>query len=462
MASAESSKEWLSKIHPVYAMIFSFLSLPHTLCEAQKEVSSFLGITPKEAGDVLRLFLDSKEPFKTQYKGFVSTFPPKLLITTGEEKAVRRVYTPGQFAYTDIDIKRERCFVSPVGLVYIVNNTCATNCIYCYADKRNKSSVLSLEEVEKICAEAKSLNIGSIFVSGGEVFMYSKWYELLKLLSKYGYKPNLISTKVPINEKDILKFKEFGIKLQVSLDAFDAATLTDMLGVNSNYFSKIKETILLLEKHRIEFQVATIITNKNSSIHNLEALKSFLEPLTYLKRWEIRVAFKSLYSKQDFETIKASNEQVNEISDWVTEIRPKTSLNILWVPGVNKKYFSDKGGSRFFNGSRCSANFSHLVILPDGKVTICEQLYWNPRFIIGDVKEQTIKEIWNSSKALQLADIPQGSVRKASACATCSLYDQCKSFPNKCYADVLKAYGDENWDYPDPRCEKAPYFAHHI
>lgn len=37
--------------------------------------------------------------------------------------------------------------------------------------------------------------------------------------------------------------------------------------------------------------------------------------------------------------------------------------------------------------------------MPDGKVTICEELYWHPHFIIGDLKKQTLKEIWNSQKA---------------------------------------------------------------
>ena len=27
---------------------------------------------------------------------------------------------------------------------------------------------------------------------------------------------------------------------------------------------------------------------------------------------------------------------------------------------------------------------------------------------------------------------------------------------NRCWAEVVKAYGDEHWDYPDPRCKLAP------
>jgi len=27
---------------------------------------------------------------------------------------------------------------------------------------------------------------------------------------------------------------------------------------------------------------------------------------------------------------------------------------------------------------------------------------------------------------------------------------------NSCYTNIIKVYGEEHWDYPDPRCAKAP------
>src|SRR5208337_3958023 len=102
-------------------------------------------------------------------------------------------------------------------------------------------------------------------------------------------------------------------------------------------------------------------------------------------------------------------------------------------------------GSRKFIGSKCSANSSHVVLLPDGKVTICEQLYWDPRFIIGDLSVQSIEEVWYSPRALELAFPKKLEFSDKSACKLCSIFDECYSYPNRCLADVLKAYGKENW-----------------
>jgi radical SAM protein with 4Fe4S-binding SPASM domain len=138
-------------------------------------------------------------------------------------------------------------------------------------------------------------------------------------------------------------------------------------------------------------------------------------------------------------------------------------MNILWSPSFSDdRYFKSEEGSRHFVGSRCSANFSHMVSMPDGKVTLCEQLYWNPRFIIGDLSTQSIEEVWNSPRALELAFPKKSNFRDDSVCKKCSIFDTCYTTHNKCYADVLKAYGDENWDYPDPRCVYAPPFIHDL
>jgi len=104
----------------------------------------------------------------------------------------------------------------------------------------------------------------------------------------------------------------------------------------------------------------------------------------------------------------------------------------------------------------------NIFILPDGKVTICEQLYWDSRFIIGDLTTQSIEEVWNSPRALELSFPKREDFRDESVCKGCDIFEECLSFPNKCFADVLKGYGKENWDYPDPRCIKAPKFTYDL
>lgn len=450
--------QWRSKIHPIFAMVLSLLSEPLTENDAIERISYFLDVEEVEAQTLLLKLKNSEESFIIDYDGVTSIFPKNIIIDSANATMSSRVYSPSDFAYSELDLKQERFIKAPLGIVYMVNNTCATDCVYCYADKSTKCSLIPFEKVVDTVKEARSLDIQNFSVVGGEYFLYKQWDKLLDVMIEYGYKPDLISTKVPITLQTILKYKKYNLPIQISLDSLDENKLSTILNVNPSYLEKIRKTITLLDENDIKFQIATVLTRYNNNVDDLEKMYSFLSQFKNLSRWEIRVGFKSLYSKDDFEDIIINKEDVVNIEKWVKAKEESSTMYILWSPNDGKKYFKTEGGSRNFVGARCSANYSHMVILPDGQVTICEQLYWNPRFLIGNIQEESIQQIWNSPKALGLAFPKKEDFSNKSVCKTCKIFDECMAFPNRCIADVLKGYGSENWDYPDPRCIKAPAF----
>lgn len=450
--------DWISRIHPIYAMMFSLLSEPIELSKAIEELAYFFSISEAEAEKMIIPFIHTEEPFYTSYGGTNNGFPKNLVIDASKAFADPILYTPDQFSYEELDFKRERLYVAPASLGFMVNNTCATDCLYCYADKTKKAETLSWDNVEKIVLEAANLNLVNFTLLGGEVFLYEKWRDLLDILKKCNFNVDFISTKLPLKEKDIKDIKHYNLRIQISLDSLNSEKLMKLLHVGENYVEQIKNTIKLLEQYGVNFQVATVLTNVNDSVENLVEIHDFLNDFKNISRWEIRVAFRSLYSREDFNDFKISKEKIDAIAQWGDEINKITNLNILWVPDETDRYFETSKGSSDFRGNRCSANYSNIMIMPDGKVTICEQLYWNKHFIIGDVKEQTLAEIWNSKRALELSFPKKEDFRDESVCKTCEIFDDCFSYPNKCFADILKGYGLDNWDYPDPRCEKAPPF----
>lgn len=317
---------------------------------------------------------------------------------------------------------------------------------------------MPLEYFEKVLEEADRYGVSSLGVLGGEFFLYPHWRDVLEKMKDKCYMPSLISTKVPMREKDILDFGKYPIALQVSLDSVCQQTLDNMVGNINNYAKRMQESLLCIDKYRGEcnFQIATVLTKYNGTIEELEKLFAFVSKLKNLSRWEIRVGFKSLYSKSEFDEMKLPKERFSVIEEWIENKKKTSDINILWSKGQNQNFFQAKEGASSFVGARCSANYSHMVILPNGDVTICEQLYWNPRFLLGNIVKQDISEIWNSPKALALAHHRADSYSEDSSCKRCSLQEKCDSVQNKCYANILKVYGDEHWDYPDPRCCYAP------
>lgn len=348
----------------------------------------------------------------------------------------------------------------------MVTNECLTNCIYCYADRNQKvSCTIPFVRIQEIIKEAKVLKIITINVGGGEFFLYKNWYELLCELKQHGYNKIYISTKVPIGESDIIKLKQFPqITFQFSFDSLSEQKITRILDVSGNYITKMKNTIEMMDKHSISYHVISVLTNLNSNKDELTEMFNYLSTLKGIREWQTRIANRSIYSSNDFESIKLQEQERNEIFAHLEELREHKTLKIsIDKSYLERGFFTAEKGSKSFPGPSCSANRSHMYILPDGNVTICEQMYWKKRFIIGNILEDSIEKIWNSPTALKWGKMTKDNFRDESACKNCEMLDECyNKYPNKCWADVIKVYGDVNWDYPDPRCNKAPEFLNSI
>jgi len=457
---AGTNSDWISKIHPIYAMIFALLSEPIDYNDAIKELSYFLDIESLVAEDILSAFLDRDEPFYSKYDGVISQFPKNVIIDVKKSTIPVEKYSPLDFRFSDIDLKQERAILAPQTAVLMPNSTCSTNCIYCYADKHTSHSNMDFARIKTIIEECRKLRLMNISITGGDLFVYEYWRELLDCLVSNGFMVGLLSTKTPIlKEEDVQILKEKHVRLQFSMDSVNVQIIKKLIGMPIDYLEKVKQTFMLFEKVGIKVRVATVLTTINASPDSLKELYNFIREFPAIDSWTIRVANKSLYSKKQFEALRLSKEMLEEIDKIINEIKQKEhTILVSWDRENNKYYFQGKFGSKSFRGARCSANFSNIMILPDGKVTICEQLYWNPKYIIGDLTKQSVTDAWNSERALELAFPVREKIRDESPCKTCEIFDECYAFPNRCIVDVLKGYGNVNDDFPDPRCSKAPAF----
>lgn len=96
------------------------------------------------------------------------------------------------------------------------------------------------------------------------------------------------------------------------------------------------------------------------------------------------------------------------------------------------------------------------IPLVNVKVTICEELYDHPQFIIGDLTKQSLGEVWHSKKAHDLYNCREIK-NSSTVCGLCNDIETCRTGAGVCWKMVLMAYGNDSWNFPDPRCPKAPF-----
>lgn len=455
-----------STIHPIHAMILSFFTGKTSFSDAVNEASIFLQTDKDIISSFCTKILENTQNIGVKIDSEnILIFPRKTLVSSNSPIS-RTIYDYKKFNYNSLRIKTDRHY-TPSRLTFMVTTKCYTDCIYCYANRKQPSShLLPFERVKAIIKEARDLGVVSFDVIGGEFFKYPKWKQMLTVLFQYGYNP-YISTKVPITKEDMKFLKKIGVKdIQVSLDTLIPKNIVSLIRVKETYVAKIKETINCLEEYGIEVQIHTILTSLNNSTEDMNSLLEFFSKKENIISWKIDYAASPIYEKRtNYEKVKIDRDSLKTISLYFEGLK-KHNLKFRIVSGnldLNENPtpndMTSESKKLYFTKKRpifCSANFSSLFILPDGKVTICEELYWNETFIIGDLNNQTLLDVWNSSRAKDLYYIDKKRISCKSPCYSCSIFKECREeYGGVCWKEIIKVFGKDKWDYPDPRCPKA-------
>ena len=450
-------------IHPVFAIIFSLFNGKTSLNNVLKKISLLLDSPIEDCFNFIFPFLENPSRVGVEYDNIFFEFPKNILLKNSNGEYQTRNLNYNDYWINDkLDFKTLRLFESPINISLLVNTICATDCIYCYVDRRIKNNCkIPIERIKELIREAKNLGVVNFDISGTEIFMYNHWEELVKELVDNGYYPYL-STKLPISEESIIKLKNIGIKhLQLSIDTLDPEE-SKIVNRNKsdNYIPKIFNTLELLEKYGFVIAINAVITKYNSSFNGIRKLLDKLNLFSHIETFTLNPSERSLgCSDKEFDGFKNSSQELKRLENYIDDIRNEYHFRISFAGYTDISEFTaniDTKLKNHENRAMCTANISQICILSDGQVTICEELYWNKKFIIGNVLEQSIKEIWTSENAIQLSKQKTCDFSDDSICKFCPSFDNCRNIKGICWSDVIAAYGEDHWDFPSPYCPYAP------
>lgn len=453
-----ANQSFTSFIHPLCAIMLTYFDGKKTFDDCVERIATDLEFDYDEIYLILSLLVENENEECIAYKGITSCFPSRVLINNNLN------YKPVHYDCRDFIIPHDkldmvtRRFNKPITATLILNFDCVTKCVYCYADKRNKSyEPLSLDRIISLIREAKSIGMKNIDITGGELFLHKDWEIILKTLLDSGFIP-YVSTKIPLTKEMIARYKDIGMtQIQISLDSVNPDILSKQLLVDKDYWNRMEQTFKNLEEFGIKVIINSIITSISYSDEELTNLVLELNKYPNIAKIQFNIAGHSLYlSVQENERLALSATQVPIIKAKVEALQALTDKEVSFA-GVNLKKESFRvEHSEFTKRALCTGNRYAFAILPDGRETYCEELYWHPQFILGDLNKQSILEMWQSDHAKELFMLSQTKIRAESPCAPCNEYDKCHGTPGVCWKDIIGSYGFDNWDYPDPRCPLAP------
>ncbi|MBC7320614.1 radical SAM protein [bacterium] len=433
------SSTYYASLHPITAMIIALFDGYRTVEEATKLTADILSLDTDKATKLIEYILH-------HFKEFFTEEPPSQNSKT---------YNPKDFIFKPIKQQDGNMrFKVPMVLGYIITPICNKRCIYCHAGapyKENKKVYTSIpfSRIKEIIDESASIGISTILLSGGEPFLYIHIYELLSYIISKNIFPN-ISTKIGLSYKDALYLSQIGLKqIQVSLDAPNKEIVDFLTGVKGSF----KEAITSIKS----LVSAGISVNTNTVIisYNIKLIPQLIKLLDDLGVSIVNLTpyGRSFYKHKDI--LFPSTEDYEWLFSTIEDIRTKTSakINIRFEFPSTVEDGLEKIHTR---RSICTGGRAGLVLLPDGKVTICERIgdleeNLLRNFIVGDLMTQSIMEIWNG-EALKKLIYPDRGKYKNTLCYSCIDFIKCNEVYGRCFLRSLIAY---NIPYaPDPLCDK--------
>jgi len=302
-----------------------------------------------------------------------------------------------------VDLKKKnRPF--PVTVEIDITNHCNHRCSFCCwgEDIATDKSSLNIEVLKKTIKDLKKKGTKAIvFTGGGEPMIHKGFYEILEFTKNNELEVGLITNGSAIVENKLEILVKNLKWLRVSMSGGDSKSYNLVQG--KDHFEKVIGNINLLSNYKLsnelnnQFKIGIrMLVNEDNylTLENLAKIASKIRGLNYLQ-----------VAPNQFSNDQGKFWNSEEIKKLFLKIKNKlqkdkiaflgASFDVLQIDNQNKKKIIDVP-------KKCYAHFYQFAIMADGNVVFCKNSRFNKNFIIGNIYEKSIHEIWNSEKNLEL------------------------------------------------------------
>ena len=256
--------EMVGFLHPVLAVLLCLFEKEKNLKTVLDEFAELTGLKRESVFPMVSQLLENKTEIKVDFNRRTFIFPQNTLIRVGNHRHVTS-YNPEDFLIpnSQLDFDSQR-LCDPLDAMIMLNNRCATRCIYCYVDKRKSFTCqIPFKRIAELIREAREMGMRSFNPTGGELFTYKYWKELLSTLKENHFDP-VITTKYPLKERHIKELKEIGIhRINFSLDTINRSQMCQLLNVNEKYYDLILKTLKELNNNDFDICIQSQVTSIN-------------------------------------------------------------------------------------------------------------------------------------------------------------------------------------------------------
>ncbi|PIN90378.1 hypothetical protein COU61_02725 [Candidatus Pacearchaeota archaeon CG10_big_fil_rev_8_21_14_0_10_35_13] len=323
-------------------------------------------------------------------------------------------------------------------------SSCNISCIHCRAGDLRDVIQLDSDVVKKVLVKAKELGVKTVTFSGGEPFLRTDIFELIRLAKSLGLITRVQSNSLLLDEEKISKLKDLGLDyIGTGVDGLRGSH--EKLRNKKGSFDKVMKNLDLFKKYGLKVHVEFTATNfnykefdavvelcKKKGVYDL--MTRAVIPIGSGKNFEYSLN-QDQYKKFLGSVIKRKEEFLSP------KIYCQDPISIFLEDSRKEQLLKKYAGLKVIGG--CSAGVNMLYVSPLGNVQPCSFL----RINFGNVYHNSLLEIFNSKERTLFLD-KQLKRDFNEKCGNCKL----RFFCGGCRARALY-FNKDLWG-EDPLCFK--------
>ena len=326
-------------------------------------------------------------------------------------------------------------------LIWEITDACNLSCRHCYKRMISSSTAEFIDEIDimETVSEFKQCGLKEIVISGGEpLIKKEKVLEIIRVCNRLGIE-TIVTTNGTLMSPEMAKLlKTTGLSgVQISIDGIDAKRHDRIRGGGT--FSKAVAAIEACVDAGILVSIMTVPT-----IENIDELEGLFEFACNKGAKCLGVERPIASSRDSIYYFDESN--LNRLHDAIERLEnngmirihcndPVYQLRKLRKSLCNDISVLEIGGVLDLG---CSACRTACVVSSNGNVRACTFT----DFVIGNLKESSLQDIWNSSKTMSVCN----RTSLYGICSDCLYFPVCRG----CFAQRI-AFG-ENLEGSDEAC----------
>ena len=329
---------------------------------------------------------------------------------------------------------------NPLALIAELTHRCPLHCVYCSnpLELQNRANELTTETWTRVFQEAAQAGVLQADLTGGEPLARTDIIELVRAARTAGLYVNLITSGLPLDEARLAKLIEAGLDhLQLSFQGAREETANEISGTKA-HAQKLR-VLEWLKQVRVAVTLNFVIHRSN--IHQIEEMLALAESssATRVEFANVQYYGWAFANRERLLPTRAQlDRSIQTLKSAQARLRGKIRVEYV-VPDYYAKY-----------PKPCMGGWGRklMLIAPTGEALPCHAAQIIPRLRFENVKDRSLREIWETSLAFQKF---RGEAWMQEPCKTCDRREQ--DFGG-CRCQALLLSGDAS--ATDPVCSLAP------